>query len=234
MALEERLREELNRSADSLSSGTEAQLAQVVAAAHRRQRGRRAGAALLAATLGIAGALGLSHLKADYLGRQPDPTTQSPKPTLPAGLNDSHAAIRNAVTGVWQSKPQASRHVLAAITSAGLTRADADLAIGDAQRWQAQVFFSFHGNGPVVIAQTWDPSDSQVALHIDDPQPYELLPHHRLQLLPVVSSTRLLFSYRIAGDRLTMRYLRADPHPLPDRAVARILAWTSAPLVRVD
>ncbi len=234
MALEQRLRDELSRSADSIRSETDLVLAQVILVARRRQRARRGGTAFLIAAVMMAGVVGISRLDVDNLGRRPAPATRSSGLTQWVGSNlDGHAALRNAVTGVWQSSSRPSRQVRVAIKAAGFTDADANRALGNAAQWQAQIFFSFHGNGPVVITKTWDPSNPGVSLRIDDPIPYKLLPRDRLLLSPVASPTELMFSYRIVGDRLTLHYQGASPHPLRNGAAARIIAWTSAPLTMV-
>lgn len=233
MMLDDQLRDELTQAAARIESDTDSALTRVVLVGRQRQRVRRAGSAVLLAAVVTTAAFGISRADLGDLGRHPQPASHSSHPTLPGASHDEHS--NTALTGIWQSRPQSTRRVREAITAAGLSRTDADRAVGTAKRWRVSVSFTQNGGGPVATPETWDPTTPGVSLRLDKPRPYELLPHHRLLMhRSGVVGPRLMFSYQLVGNRLTLHYVNAAPHPLTRQAQARIVTWTFAPLLKVN
>lgn len=234
MALEQRLRDELGRSADSVRFDTDAALGHVIVTARRRQRMRRTTLAVGAVALVMAGVIGITQTDLAGLRQSPGPANQTTRPTQPVGsAAGGHAYTRTDIFGEWQTVPYSSQRVRSAVASAGLTREDADNVLEDAQRWRVQANFTTGTGGPVVVFNTWDPGNAVASLRISDQFPYATGPHNRLVLTPISSSSRWVFSYRVTGDRLQLHFLSASPQ-LEHATLAMIIAWTAAPLTLVQ
>jgi len=132
------------------------------------------------------------------------------------------------LVGDWDTGPYPFQQVLAAITAEGVT--DEDLksfvrgaGMPDGARWEFHLTFWDEGGVPYVRATGWNPDEGE--LGGGDQGPYKLLPNHRIQFL----FDNALMSYRLSGDRLTLRFIRNnDPNDVP-----YAIAWTAAPLTKV-
>lgn len=233
VALEERLREELVSSAESIQLNMNAALSRVVATAQRRQRARRVTVGAVAAALVVAAAFGIAQGNLDSLGHSPTPAARSTRPIQSLGSFDVHAAMRNPLTGTWQTAGYTIKRVHSEITAGDLTDADANHVIGTYHRWRAQANFSGSGSGPVVSFETWGPTDPGASFRANDKYSYQVLSHHRLLLSPLASEVRWVFSYRVTDDQLLLHLVSASPQPPNRHTAAQLTAWTFAPFIRV-
>ncbi len=233
MATDERLRDELNRAADSVRTDTPAALARVIGTARRRQRARRVSLAIAAVALVVVGAVGIAHGDLVSLGRSPAPAN---RPSHVNGLSrpsDVHAGARTVLTGEWQTRSIPSTDLRHALMKAGLGPALVDGTVGQARQWFVQMTFSQGEGSAVVVVQTSDPTNPGVSLTTSEPYPYRLLPGGRLLVTPPHPSTRWIFAYRLEGDSLGLRLLRAPSAPLGGPTTATLVSWTFAPLTLV-
>lgn len=232
MASEQRLRDELNRATESVLIDTSAALARVVATAGRRQRARHAMLAVAAAVLVVVGAVGVSHLEQEHLGKSPGPANRSTG-LGPLVRGDQHAASRTVLTGEWQSDAAPAQQVRAAMTASGVSPALVNRTVGKSRRWFVQMTFGQDQTIASLVVQTSDPTSPGTSLETSDIYLYRLLPGHRLIVTPRHPGGRWVFSYRIAGDTLHLQLIRSTPSPSADRTTALFVAWTFAPLTLV-
>jgi hypothetical protein len=161
----------------------------------------------------------------------------TPAPSTPA-VSGSGSASANPFDGDWDTGPYPVGQIRAAIIAAGVT--DEDLngfmrAVGmtDAARWEFRLSFYQEGGVPYVEATGWNPDEGEPFGGSGDHGPYKLLPNHRIQFLFDYS----LMSYRLSGDRLTLRFIRSnDPSFTPAQRrhdAPFVISWTAAPLIRV-
>jgi hypothetical protein len=233
MSFEELLRDELSRSAESVSTDTGAAFDHVIETARSRQRSRRVTLAVGVVAVVVAGVLGITHTDLPSQRHSPGPATRTTRPTQPAGPGSGgHAYTRTRIFGEWQTRIFPTRQVRAAMTSAGVSEQDADSVLAGARTWRVQANFSEGVGGPVVVFTTWDPRHAATSLRISDEYPYTTDPRSHLVLTPVSSSSRWVFSYRISGDRLHLQLLSATPR-LTGHAKALVIAWTTTPFTLV-
>jgi hypothetical protein len=159
----------------------------------------------------------------------------APAPSAPA-VSGSSSASANPFLGEWDTGPYPFRQVRAAIIAAGVTDEDLNgfvrgVGMTDAARWEFHLSFFQEGGVPYVEATGWNPDEGE-PLGGGDRGPYKLLPNHRIQFLFDYN----LMSYRLSGDRLTLRFIRNnDPSLTPAQRRHDTpfgIAWTAAPLTR--
>jgi hypothetical protein len=233
MATEERLREELDRVAGSIRTDTSAALTRVVATARRRQRVRRASLAIAAAAVIVVGAIGIARGDLVSLGQAPGPAGRPSAPHVLSQPSDLHASARTVLTGEWQTESAPSSDLRRALTTAGLGSDIVDRAVGQSRRWFVQLTFSQGQGSPVVVVQTSDPTNPGVSLTTSEKYPYRLLAGNRLLVTRSHPGTRWVFSYRLEGDSLELRLLRAESGALDEQTEATLVSWTYAPLTLV-
>jgi hypothetical protein len=148
------------------------------------------------------------------------------------------------LVGEWDSGPVPISKIRSSIVAAGYADADVDKVLRyvdwtDAKRLRFNLKFYREGDRPFVVKTGWDPAAGPMPQD-GDHGPYELLPKHRIAITsadPDIHKGREVSSYRVEGDRLTLRVLRlTDPGvTASQRRLDKLVlfASTAAPLRRV-
>ncbi len=161
----------------------------------------------------------------------------TPASTASVAASGSATAPANPLVGDWDTGPYPFGQVRAAIIAAGVTNEDLngfvrEIGMTDGTRWEVHLTFYDEGGVPYVEVTAWNPDEGGIPAD-GDHGPYKLLPNHRIQFL----FDHNLWSYRLSGDRLTLRSIRNnDPSFTPAQRRHDTpfgIAWTAAPLTRV-
>jgi hypothetical protein len=161
----------------------------------------------------------------------------TPASTASVAASGSATAFANPLVGEWDTGPYPFRQVRAAIIAGGVTHEDLnrfvrEIGMTDGTRWEVHLTFYDEGGVPYFEVSGWNPDEGE-PLGGGDHEPYKLLPNHRIRLLFDYN----LWSYRLSGDRLTLRFIRNnDPSFTPAQRRHDTpfgIAWTAAPLSRV-
>lgn len=161
----------------------------------------------------------------------------TPASTASVAASGSATASADPFLGEWDTGPYPVGQVRAALIAAGVTDEDLNgfmrsVGMTDAVRWEFHLSFYQEGGMPYVAASGWNPDEGE-SLGGGDHGPYKLLPNHRIQFLFDYN----LMSYRLSGDRLTLRFIRSnDPSFTPAQRRHDSpygISWTAAPLTRV-
>ncbi len=161
----------------------------------------------------------------------------TPASTASVAASGSATAPADPLVGDWDTGPYPFRQVRAAIIAAGVTNEDLNgfvrnVGMTDGARWEFHLTFYQEGGVPYVVATGWNPDKGGIPGG-GDHGPYKLLPNHRIQFL----FDNALMSYRLSGDRLTLRFIRInDPSLTPAQRPHYSpfgIAWTAAPLTKV-
>jgi hypothetical protein len=234
MSLDQRLRDELSRSAGEVRTDTDVLLGDVIRGARHRVRTRRGVVASLAVALIALGAVGIPQLDIQGRSNLPASTPSAPKSVDAAGAPTGHERLTSAITGEWLSKPTSSARVRAAIRAAGLNDDAAKAALGDAQQWQVRMTFTYAvGGGRGVLISAWDPSRNAVPTEPPEQAYYRLAGQHTLVISTSDPVGPVKLSYEVRGGQLFLGFQEAS-RSLSERATASVVAWTAAPLRKMQ
>jgi hypothetical protein len=124
--------------------------------------------------------------------------------------------------------------VRATIRAAGLGDAAVEAALGDAQQWQVRMTFTYAvGGGRGVLISAWDPSRGAVRTEPSEQAYYRLAGQHRLVISTSDPGGRVELSYEVRNGQLYLRFENAS-RSLNERATASVVAWTTAPLRKMQ
>ena len=149
------------------------------------------------------------------------------------------------LAGTWDTGPIPTGQVRAAIIAGGYTTAEADdflrgLGWSKASHLEFNLNFYTEGGVPFVVQTGWNPDAGPMPTD-GDHGPYELLAGNEVAITsadPSINKYREVFSYSIAGDRLTLHVVgETNPDLTPEelRLDERLLlAMAAAPLMKND
>jgi len=153
------------------------------------------------------------------------------------------AKAADPLSGTWRTAPVPMSRIRAAILAAHFTNADVNafltrLHFTNAKSLQfSDHFFVYGGKTPKVEQKFWD--SSKPAPCCGDQGPYELLSNRRVAITsddPAVNKYRYVFSYRVQGKTLTLRFLSGTNPSLSKKELrfdkVVMVATAAAPYVR--
>jgi hypothetical protein len=148
------------------------------------------------------------------------------------------------LVGVWRTEPVPMSRIRAAINAAHFTQADVDAFLDRLELTAAKSlrfnlhFYWYRGTTPKVEERFWDNSGPIPCC--GDQGPYKLLPNTRVAITsdnPNVNKYRYVFSYRVQGKKLTLRFLSATNPGLSKKELrfdkVVMVATAAAPYARI-
>jgi hypothetical protein len=159
------------------------------------------------------------------------------------GASTTSARASDPLVGVWRTAPVPVSKIRAAILAGHFTETDVDTYLEAFKFTKAkslqfhQHFFVYRGT-PKVEQKFWD--SSKPVPCCGDQGPYKILPRTRVAITsdnPSVNKYRYVFSYRVQGNQLKLRFLSATNPGLStddlrfDKVV--MVAFAAAPYTRL-